>query len=452
METIQAVNLNDSMIQKDVLKRGDPPWLTELSRAALNAYTNLTWPTTEAEEWRRTDLSSFDFGKYRVRNEVSGIHAPQLSKAQRGNLTFRGPFVTSHAVPDHLKSAGGCIEPISIAGLPTNWGAVADIGPLEALIKKNQILEFDNRVLAWHYSLWTAGAIISVPPGLHLDEPIIIEYLGNGKSGYNAPHTVVVLGKHSRANVIQRFGAGTGADMMWNAGLQIALEPGSKLSLTSMQSTGSTDTFMQHNHLYLGQDARLEYVESLTGGALCKTRTEVHLEGPGSDAQLSGLYIADRGQHIDVRTVQYHKSHHTQSRAFYRGAVKNGGRTIYQGLIDVNQDAVGTDAYLTNDNLILHDDRIDGGIGYGRADSIPSLKIRTNDVKCSHGSTTGKIDDEQLFYLMARGIPRKEARKYLAMGFFEKVIGSVPAEVRDELQSEVDERITESPHGAPRGG
>jgi Fe-S cluster assembly protein SufD len=131
--------------------------------------------------------------------------------------------------------------------------------------------------------------------------------------------------------------------------------------------------------------------------------------------------------------VQDHRGRNTGSRTFYKGAVKDEARSIYQGLIKVDHDAPQTDAYLTNNNLILNDG--------ARSDSIPSLQINTDDVKCSHGSTTGRIDQRQLFYLLTRGYSPTEARVMLVQGFFEELIARAPAIVQEDVRAEVEERL-----------
>ena len=440
MDVIQAVDLDDGRVEETSRLLGDPPWLSTLRTHAYNTYGKMAWPTVEEEEWRRTDLSGVDFGRYRLNIDQTQSTPPVVKSDSPPGVAFFGTQVIQRNTPEILESNGGKLVPFALGGERADWRDFwgdKDIGKLFG----HGAFGIDNKILAWHFSLWTVGVILYVPDGMYLDEPIVVDYSADEQAGYIAPHTIIVLGKRARANVIQKFGSNAGADLMWNAGLQVALGDGAELSLASIQNVGTSDTFLQHNHITIAENSHVEYFEGLTGGELCKTRTEVHLSGAGSEAELSGIYIADKDQHMDVRTVQYHESHHTQSRAFYKGAVKDSGRTVYQGLIDVDSAAVSTDAYLTNKNLILHDEMTRGKTGHGRADSIPSLRIRTNDVKCSHGSTTGKIDDEQLFYLMARGISREEARKELAVGYFEEVIRNASSVIRGELQSLVEARI-----------
>jgi Fe-S cluster assembly protein SufD len=148
---------------------------------------------------------------------------------------------------------------------------------------------------------------------------------------------------------------------------------------------------------------------------------------------------------MDIRTVQRHRAPSTTSRAFYKGALKDRSRAIYQGLIEVSPGAAKTDAFLTDRNLILNDG--------ARADSIPSLRIDTNDVKCSHGSTTGKIDEAQVFYLMSRGLARAEAERMLTLGYFEELLASVPESLAEELRGLIERRIADDESaGLSKGG
>jgi Fe-S cluster assembly protein SufD len=195
-------------------------------------------------------------------------------------------------------------------------------------------------------------------------------------------------------------------------------------------------TAFSNGTIRVDRDATLHHFVTVFGGLLSKVRFDANLVGTGADVDLDGLYFGHEDQHMDLRTVQNHKAPHANSRTFYKGAVKDEARSVYQGLIAVDHGAVQTDAYLTNNNLILNDG--------ARADSIPSLQINTDDVKCSHGSTTGKIDAEQLFYLQSRGFSDNEAKSMLVQGFYDELIVRVPEVVQEALRQKVTERIRES--------
>jgi Fe-S cluster assembly protein SufD len=200
-----------------------------------------------------------------------------------------------------------------------------------------------------------------------------------------------------------------------------------------LQESSDEVVAMYQAEARVGRDARLLHFEGILGGGFVKNRVEVGLAGSGSDLVLDGLYFTDDEQHVDLRTVQHHQAEHASSRTFYKGAIKDESEAVFQGLIEVNHEARGTDAYLTNNNLVLNDG--------AKADSIPSLNIKTDDVKCSHGSTTGKIDEEQIYYLQCRGFSRKEAEEMLITGFFENLLHNLPDHMQDDVRQQIHRRL-----------
>jgi Fe-S cluster assembly protein SufD len=271
----------------------------------------------------------------------------------------------------------------------------------------------DNRIAAWHLGSLSHGALLYVPEGLELPDPVFVDL--EEPAGASFPHLAVVLGRGARAVVVQRMSGGGG---LVNAGLDARLADGAALELYLLQDLGLSSLFFNQAFAAVGRDASFRSLEAHLGSRLAKTRLDCSLEGPGAESHLNGAYLAGAGQHMDLRTVQRHLSPKATSRALYKGAVQDSGRTIYQGLIQVSPGAAGTDAYLSNKNLILNDG--------ARADSIPSLRIDNNDVRCTHGSTTGRVNPEELFYLASRGLSPAEARNMLVLGYFEELLGRAP--------------------------
>jgi Fe-S cluster assembly protein SufD len=174
-----------------------------------------------------------------------------------------------------------------------------------------------------------------------------------------------------------------------------------------------------HQRLVLGRDARVKAVTVTFGGDLGRLFPQVTYTGPGGDAELLGLYFADDGQHLEHRSFVDHSVPHCRSNVAYKGALQGAGaHTVWVGDVLIRPDAVGTDTYELNRNLVLSDG--------ARADSVPNLEILTGEVAgAGHASATGRFDDEQLFYLQARGIPAEEARRLVVRGFFAEIIGRI---------------------------
>jgi Fe-S cluster assembly protein SufD len=182
----------------------------------------------------------------------------------------------------------------------------------------------------------------------------------------------------------------------------------------------------------VGRDARFHWTFAGLGSKLSKVDMEMHLDGEGSEAKFSGCYFGNEAQHFDFHSFQNHRMGHSLSDLLFKGALRGRARMVYQGLIKVHKDAQRSDAYQANRNLILSNK--------ARADSIPSLEIEANDVRCTHGATVGQVDEDQLFYLMARGLPRREAEQLLIRGFFEPVLERIPTESLRALVTEAVER------------
>jgi len=294
----------------------------------------------------------------------------------------------------------------------------------------------DNRFVALHYASWSHGAFLLVPAGLEISEPFFIDFTERGAGTLSSPHVTVVLGEGARASVIQRMRGDPEAKeerILCNAALDLVLSDASALTYYEAQDLGPQSLYFRHARTRGGRDTSLRHYDAALGARLVKTRIDCGLAGKGSEAFLNGVYFCRDGQHMDIRTVQRHHSPSATSRAYYKGAVASGGRSVFQGLIEVDTGASGTDAYLTNRNLILGDG--------ARSDSIPTLRIGNNDVRCSHGSTTGRLSEEELFYLESRGLSRNEAREMLVTGYFEDLLDSAPDIYREDTMERIRTRL-----------
>jgi Fe-S cluster assembly protein SufD len=381
-------------------------WLEELRARGSQLAVRLPWPTTQEEEWRRTSLAGLKLEQFVPVQPDGQAPAPAVEPpaGQAGAVRFRGVACAALGLAPAWKQRGVLLEPLTAEAVPQ---AVASL-------LEGQLARADNRFAAWHLGSLSHGALLYVPPGVEITEPLFVD-LEEQAAGASFPHLAVVLGRGARAVVAQRLSGGGG---LVNAGLDAQLGDGASLELYQLQDLGPGSLFFSHTYAELGRDAGFRSLEVHLGSRLVKTRMDCSLEGPGAESYLNGAYLAGAGQHMDLRTVQRHRSPKATSRALYKGAVKDSGRTVYQGLIEVSPGASGTDAYLSNKNLILNDG--------ARADSIPSLRIDNNDVRCSHGSTTGRINPEELFYLGSRGLSPAEARAMLVLGYFEELLGRAP--------------------------
>ena len=430
-----------STIQKaELTTKPEPAWMLRIRERAMRRFDSMEWPTPQEEEWRRTDINAFDFEKYDTgADDESGLRVlsggQEIRKSSSfdstietaGIIRFDSSDCTHISLNSELRSKGIYLSSLSVAlnELDSNSG----LSMVRDLLEKsllNSVKHADNRFQELNYGKWSHGVILYIPPGVEINAPFLFDFHEGRISNRTIPFVFVMADRDSRAEVIQLVSSSDEAKITCNSGSQLFVCEGASLSYSVVQSLDAKSAFFSHSNSAVERNATLNYFEGMFGTKLSKTRFEVDLNGEGDEVQLSGICFAGDSQHMDIRTVQRHKASNGASRAFYKGAVMGNARTIYQGLIDVSLDGDKTDAYLTNKNLILNDG--------ARADSIPGLKIRTNDVKCSHGSTTGKLDESQLFYLMTRGLSRKESEHALIIAYFEDVIEKAPASLHDILR------------------
>ena len=218
------------------------------------------------------------------------------------------------------------------------------------------------------------------------------------------------------------------------SGVEVFAEEGAKVNYVAVQSWGAGVVNLSTDRVVAGRDARVTTLALALGGDLSRSDIRCRLTKPGSHVDLLGLYIADGAQHFDHETLQDHVSPHASSNLLFKGALRDRGRSVFRGLIRVHPGAQRTDAYQTNRNLLLS--------GEARADSLPNLEIQADDVRCSHAATVGQLDEEEIFYLLSRGIPKREAVRLVVFGFFGEVLVQLPLdEVREELVRAVERKL-----------
>jgi Fe-S cluster assembly protein SufD len=287
--------------------------------------------------------------------------------------------------------------------------------------------------LAWTHT--TEVGFISVARGAVLDAPARVRLVGSGAEGLTFGHTFVEVGELAEATVVlEHQGSVTLAD-----NVEVSVGAGARLTLITVADWAPDAVQAQHLKFRLGRDAKLVHIQVSLGGDLVRQYTSVDYTDRGGEAELYGLYFADAGQHFEHRLLVDHSVPDCRSYVGYRGALQgDGAHTVWVGDVLIRAEATGTDTYEINRNLVLSDG--------ARADSVPNLEIETGEVVgAGHASATGRFDDEQLFYLMSRGIAETEARRLVVRGFFAELLNkiSVP-ELHDRLADTIEERLAES--------
>lgn len=281
----------------------------------------------------------------------------------------------------------------------------------------------------------TARILAEVPVSLTIDidadadvaAPVVVDLVGEGADTVAAGHVAVRIGHHARATVILRHtGSATLAHLV-----EFQVGDGAELTVVTLQDWADDAVHLVQHAARVGRDARFKHIAATLGGTVVRLSTEVKYAGPGGEAELLGLYFTDAGQHQEHRLFVDHNAPHTTSKVDYRGALQGqDAHSVWVGDVLIRKVAEGIDTYESNRNLVLTEGT--------RADSVPNLEIETGEIAgAGHSSTTGRFDDEHLFYLMSRGIDETEARRLVVRGFFAELIRRVGV-------PDVEQRLTEA--------
>jgi Fe-S cluster assembly protein SufD len=414
--------------------RREPAWLVELRRSAWNVFSRLPLPDTSQEEWRRTDIRGFHLDRF-------GPSVPPPSAALAPN-----PLLT-----EGVDLAGSVA---TLDGHPYRTIVLTDLaapnvlfGSLDELVRSHgdliepylltrAVAPYYDKFAALHAAFWSGGTLVYVPKGVVIEQPLhILSAMSDG--GVDLGHSLIVLEEGAEATVLAETASTDPAGSGLHCGaVEILVGPRAKLRYVNLQDWGTGVWHFAHHKALVGRDASLQWTIGALGSRLAKVNQHVALVGEGASAQVNGVMFTDGKQHLSYHTLQHHESPHCTSDLLYKGALQGHSRVVWRGMIKVDPDAQRTDGYQRNDTLVLSES--------ARADSIPGLEIEADDVKCSHGATAGRVDDEQIFYAMARGLTRREAIRMVVAGFFQQVFDRITvASVRHALGEAIGRRIRE---------
>ncbi len=295
-----------------------------------------------------------------------------------------------------------------------------------------------DRVAAQAYSAFTEATIVSVASEVEVSDPVQITIRGTGVDSVSFGHVQIRLGKFAKATVvIDQIGSGTYAE-----NIEFVLDDSANLSVILIQDWERDAVHVSAHHARLGRDAVLRHFNVSLGGDLVRISPTVHYDAPGGDAELLGLYFADAGQHLEQRLLIDHTAPKCKSNVLYKGALqgetgpgKVDAHTVWIGDVLIRAEAEDTSTFEFNRNLVLTDG--------ARADSVPNLEIETGEILgAGHASATGRFDDDQLFYLRARGISEEAARRLIVRGFFHEIIDRIPVPaIRERLDAAIETEL-----------
>jgi Fe-S cluster assembly protein SufD len=403
-----------------------PAWLRELRRAAIARFAERGWPTTRDEEWKYTPLSpltstAFDLGLDGASPDPAEDALAALGVGSRLVFVdgrFSAKLSSMPPLPGRVRveSLGEALITDPEAARP--WLAEAADG-LDAFSALNT-------------AFWQDGALVLIPDGTVVEEPIHLLFVSTARSRAEHPRSVIVLGRESRATVVEAYLGPDGGPSLTNAVAEIALGPAASLERYAVQIESLQAFHVARTRVTQDRDSRFTSTSVSLGARLARSDVHAVLAAEGAECRLHGLYVAGGRRHVDTHTVVDHAVPHTTSRQLYKGILDGRARGVFSGGVIVRPGANGTDAHQTNKNLLLSDEV--------EVDSKPQLAIFADDVKCSHGAADGPPPAEAIFYLASRGLGEAAARALLTQGFAGEILDRVGVA---PLRAWLAERLTE---------
>ncbi len=396
---------------------GGPDWLVRRRADAAERLAHVAWPSPSEEIWRYSRIDQLDLGRYRPftadelgapgdeRAPGGGPWAAEAGK-HAGMIVVHDGRVVHHELDAALESKG-----VRVGGIATEHDEL-----VRTLLGSASSASEDAYTVL-HDAFLAGGAFVHVPAGVVIEDPILVLHWCAGDGRASFPHTLVSLGEGAQATVLDRFGSPE-SDHLVDAVTELLVGDNAHLRYLTVQEHGSRTWHLGFQRAHVGRDATLRTSAVALGGDYARLRSEARLTGQGAESDQLAVYFGDGTQMLDFRTLQDHDAPNTRSDLLFKGAVEDTARSVYSGLVHLRPAAMKANASQTNRNLVLSEG--------ASAESIPNLEIEANDVKCSHASTVGPIDDEQLYYLESRGIPPEEAERLIVLGFFDDVFERLP--------------------------
>lgn len=413
-----------------------PAWWSDKKRAAFKEFEATPYPRRRDERWRFSSIDGlavegFDFTASATKAEAESLAAKSHDlKTVSGRLVFAdhtpGLF---QPVSDELAAKGVIFEPLETA-----------------LVKHQKLLEEHfavqstrlgaDKFAALHSAFVRAGVVVHVPDNVEVELPFCVHHWAVGDRCALFPHTLIIAGRNSKVTVVDSFFS-AGGDAQKHLAVSMShifAADGAKVFYKVLQNWSEQALAFHLVSLDAHRDAFVKNLAVNLGSRQFRSETQSLLNGPGSRVETYSLAVTENDQEVDQRTLQIHNAPNASSDLLFKNALMDESRTIFSGLIQVAPDAQKTDAYQSNRNLLLSP--------LAESNSLPGLEIGANDVRCTHGSTTGQIDPTELFYLAARGIKPDLARQLLVFGFFDEVIQKVEtAELAEHLRAFVQRKF-----------
>jgi Fe-S cluster assembly protein SufD len=413
-----------------------PEWLAPVRRAAIERFATLGFPTRKNEAWKYTNVTSIvKDGFDPTPTAASSVRREDLSALLLTDTVEHSiVFINGRYAPE-LSTQDALPKGIELKSITEAWGDHAD--QLRPLFDGPD--PFDRPLAALNSAFQCDGAFLRVAAGTVSELPIQILFVASaGAAGrMSSPHNVIQIDDGAKATVSIRYASLTDDAYWTNIRTQVVMGCNSELDLVSIQTEADTAIHLSSLDVQLERDSRFRSHLFSLGGRLARNEIYARLGGTGADCLLNSIFVVDGEQHIDNPTTIEHAEPHGNSREAYKGILGGHARGVFNGTVLVRQDAQQTNAQQSNHNLLISD--------HAQINTKPTLEIQADDVKCTHGATVGRLDEERLFYLRARGIDESTAREMLTFAFASDLPQEIPhASLRAQVTDLVAQKLRHS--------
>lgn len=405
-------------------------WRAETQSAAWEKFNALPMPARTDEAWRFSARKALDLSLFHAPSSVPDSVAEELASRTgpdelaetAGRMVFANDQLLKREVrSDAARQAG-------VLWLPIEQAAREHGDLFHKHFMQEEARLGSKKFAALHEAWMRNGTFLYVPRGVEIDVPFETYHWLHGSGSSCFPHTLILAAEQSKVTLVDYFGSYQEDEPGFACGVNdLWLGPGAKVTYVNVQNWGHAVRAVQINSTMVGRDAHAVALTANLGGGYLRNESISHLRGAGGRSDMLSYSIVQENHEIDQRTLQIHEVPNTSSDLLYKNALFDQARTIFAGLIRVDPGAHYTDAYQKVRNLLLSDD--------AEANSAPGLEIEADNVRCTHGATSGQIEEEELFYLLSRGIPREAAQRLIVHGFLYEVLARLPDEaIREKLR------------------
>ena len=429
--------MNTTILEKptEITATPEPKWLSSLREQGKARFENLPSPSARDEHWRFASVGRLNVDGFAPASAPDDYRLEEFTNRSHLISGRAGRLVFADDTQAHFEEISRELREKGVIYLPVSDAIEKHPKLMHRYFLQESTELGSEKYFGLHAQFVKAGSVLYVPKGVEIEDPIVNYYWTHGKNSAVFPHTLIIAEDNAKVSVVDIFFSDTEHNEALNVSVSnIYAASSAKVFRKVVQNWNEKTISFQLDTTVANRDALVKNLAVNIGAERARYENQSRIEGPGAEVKMYSLTVAEENQEFDQRTFQTHNAGNAVSDLLYKNALLDNARTIFSGLIKVAENAQQTDAFQTNRNLLLDPT--------AEANALPGLEILANDVKCSHGATTGNVDAEELFYMMQRGISKREAMKLMVFGFFEEVVEKIDnEELAESLRKLIHEKF-----------